>query len=345
MGMKFSFAGFRHGHIHALLNLVKSTPGLEIVGAFEDDLPTCESLEKNKAAVVTHHDFDAMIAETECDAVAVGDYYGRRGALIIKALSAGKHVISDKPICTSADELDQIEAISRSRNLKVGCMFDLRDQPQFICVRSLIQSGRIGEIHAVSFGGQHPLAFNSRPAWYFEAGKHGGTINDIAVHALDLIPWITGHKFKRIVAARCWNALAKRCPHFKDAAQLMLEMDNGAGVMGDVSYFTPDSHGYSLPQYWRMTFWGSEGVIESSCNMQCVFVAINGEIKTREEPLPEGTPGNYLKAFLKDIAGNSEPGDLDTDAVISASRIALLAQKSGDSCDGRQPETFHGNIS
>ncbi len=135
MSMKFAFAGFRHGHIHALLNLVKSTPDMEIVGAFEDDLPTCEALEKNKAAVVTHHDFDAMLAETECD----------------------------------------------------------------------------------------------------EEGKHGGTINDIAVHALDLIPWITGHKFKRIVAARCWNALAKRCPHFKDAAQLMLEMDNGAGVMGDVS--------------------------------------------------------------------------------------------------------------
>ena len=29
--------------------------------------------------------------------------------------------------------------------------------PQVIGVRNLIQAGRIGEVHAIAFGGQHPL--------------------------------------------------------------------------------------------------------------------------------------------------------------------------------------------
>ena len=36
--------------------------------------------------------------------------------------------------------------------------------------------------------------------WYFEDDKHGGTINDIGIHGIDLIPYLTGLSFKRTVA-------------------------------------------------------------------------------------------------------------------------------------------------
>ena len=124
-----------------------------------------------------------MLEETDCDAIAIGDYYAQRGSLIIQALSHGKHVISDKPLCTSLDELDEIERLAAAKSLKVNCMLDMRDSAPFISVRKLIRQGLIGEVHAITFGGQHPLLLGKRPAWYFEPGKHGGTINDIVIHA------------------------------------------------------------------------------------------------------------------------------------------------------------------
>jgi len=36
-------------------------------------------------------------------------------------------------------------------------------------------------------------------------GQPRGTINDIAIHAIDLIPWVTGLRFTRVVAAREWQ--------------------------------------------------------------------------------------------------------------------------------------------
>ena len=182
-----------------------------------------------------------------------------------------------------------------------------------------------------SFGGQHPLLLGTRPDWYFESGKHGGTINDIGIHALDAIPWITGLPFATVQAARCWNAFAPEVPHFEGAAQLMLTLENGAGVMGDVSYMMPDSSGYTLPFYWRMTFWGRKGVLEVAYNQDHVTLALDGEEGVRHEPLLDGDPGGYLRAFLHDIAGTTDVDELDTADSLRAMRTSLLAQHAADS--------------
>jgi predicted dehydrogenase len=240
-------------------------------------------------------------------------------------------VVSDKPLCTRLDELDQIEALSSERGLSTVCMLDMRDGAPARTARALIQGGTIGEVHAVSFGGQHPLLLGSRPAWYFEPGKHGGTINDIGIHALDAIPWITGVPFSAVQAARCWNAFAPAYPHFEGAGQLMLVLENGAGVLGDVSYMMPDSSGYTLPFYWRMTFWGRKGVLEIAYNQDHVTLALDGEKDVRREPLLDGDPGGYLRAFLHDVAGDAGPGELCTADSLRAMRVALLAQQAADS--------------
>ena len=330
MDIKIAFAGLRHPHIFSLYESAQQRADMKVVAVCEDDKDQRANLAVEGKIEITHEAIDQILSEVDCNVVAVGDYYGRRGALVIQALSAGKHVISDKPICTSLDELDTIERLCKEKNLKVGCMLDLRDLPQFIGVRDLVQAGTLGEIHAISFGGQHPLLRSTRPSWYFEPGKHGGTINDIAIHAVDIIPWITGVPFRSLNAARCWNAFATDDPHFKDAAQLMATLENGCGVLGDVSYFMPDSQGYSLPYYWRMTLWGRKGVVETSCLSETISLALDGERAPKQIPLPEANPDGYLNSFIKDIAGTSDAGDLTTETVLKASRISLTIQQAGD---------------
>lgn len=328
MPLKLVFAGFRHGHIYDLYNRAKKHPEIEIVAACEENPDVRREIAKNKLAKITHEDFINMLENVTCDAVAIGDYYARRCHLAITALSYGKHVISDKPICTGLDEFEKISDLANQRELKVGCMLDLRDTPQFRGVREHIH--RIGEIHAISFCGQHPLLHGVRPQWYFEPGKHGGTINDIAIHAMDLIPWLTGNRVAVINAARSWNAFVPNYPHFKDGGQIMLTLDNGCGVLGDVSYFAPDKSGYNLPFYWRTTFWGREGVLETSVTANNVTIALSRTDSYRRVPLPDGNPGGYLTSFLNDISGKSQPTELNTERVLTATRTTLMLQHAAD---------------
>ena len=330
MSIRLAFAGFRHGHIFDLYHRAVKLKEIDVVAACESDQSTVGKIAAQGDVKLTHYNFEEMLESVECDAIAIGDYYSRRGSLIIQALSYGKHVICDKPLCTSLDELNEIEKLSKTKNLKVDCMLDRRDSAQFISVRKLIRQDTIGEVHAISFDGQHPLLLGSRPAWYFEPGKHGGTINDIAIHAIDAIPWITGLRIKKVIAARCWNAFASDFPHFNGAGQFMLTMDNGCGVLGDVSYMAPDSFGYTLPFYWRMTFWGRRGVIETAMTSRNVTLALNGEKGIRLETLSPDNPGGYLRAFIHDIEGNLDQDELCTKDSLRAARNALTIQRAAD---------------
>lgn len=330
MKLKLAFAGFRHGHILSLYELAGRSREIAVVAACEEDEAARQELMARGKVRITHADFGQLLEQVECDAVAIGDCFGRRGSLAIEALSRGKHVISDKPLCTRLDELDRIERLAQERGLRVGCMLTMRDSAPMLGLRALVQEGALGEIHAIAFGGQHPLLRGSRPAWYFEPGQHGGTLNDIGIHAFDAIPWITGLEFATVNAARSWNALVPEFPHFADGAQAMLTLSNGCGVIGDVSYFAPDKAGYSLPLYWRLTLWGREGVAETSATARAVHLALHRDRKLRRRKLPAPREGGYLSAFLRDVAGEPQEGELDTGAVLRAARVALEVQRAAD---------------
>jgi predicted dehydrogenase len=167
-----------------------------------------------------------------------------------------------------------------------------------------------------------------RPAWYFEDGKHGGTINDIGIHAIDLIPWLTGRTIVESVASRTWNARVSQAPHFQECAQIMLALDNGGGVLGDLSYLAPEGVGYSVEPYWRVLVHGDEGSVETHYNAEAVTLAAAGDVK--QVPAESNDPTGCLDAFLDEIAGRPHDGALTTSAVLDASRRSLLIQQAAD---------------
>ena len=325
--MRIAFAGFRHGHILSAYKLARRHPDVEIVAACEDHGPTRASL---KGVDLTHGDYRRMLEDVDCDAVAVGDYYARRGAILIAALEAGRHVIADKPICTRLQELEQIAALASEKHLSVGCQLDLRDSGVVRAGRRVLAEGAIGEVHTVLFTGQHPLRYGTRPGWYFEPGKHGGTINDIAIHAIDAIPWMTGRRFAEAVAARAWNARLAEVPFFQDGAQLLLRLDNDGGAVGDVSYRAPDAAGYALPQFWRFTFHGSDGLLEFGVGQKALQLIGAGEKKPRTIEPDAPTPGGYFESFLREIAGAEGEVSPTTQEVLAAARTTLTIQQAAD---------------
>src|SRR5688572_28262135 len=97
--LRIAFLGFRHGHIMGLYAAARQHPRVQVVAACEEDDATAATLRTDKTVGLTHDSYDSIFSSVDFDAVAVGDYFGRRGELIISALTAGKHAIADKPIC------------------------------------------------------------------------------------------------------------------------------------------------------------------------------------------------------------------------------------------------------
>jgi len=323
--MNLAFAGFRHGHILALYDMALRDTDISVVGCFEENTAEREAVQASKGINFNYSTYEEILADANVEAVAIGDYYGKRGKMVIEALKSGKHVICDKPICTSLEELDEIERLAEETGLKVACMLDLRYMPQVETVKSLIAEGKIGEIVNVSFTGQHCLNYGSRPGWYFEEGKHGGTINDIAIHGVDLIRYITGKNLTKVNCAKTWNAFADKEPAFKDCGQFMAEMEN-ISVMADVSYAAPKCNAM-LPTYWDFYFWGKAGMIHFQLCESVIHLYADGQ-----ETVLEGKPvGNrWLTDFRTEVRGEGLADN--TKQALLSQRQVLLIQKEADKC-------------
>lgn len=324
--MNIAFAGLRHPHIFVLYDMAEQNELYHICGAFEMNAQARVQAKK-RGVVCSYDSYEDLLADETVEAVALGGCYGERGEMAIAALKAGKHVIADKPLCTSLEELDTIESLAKEKGLLVSCMFTMRFEPQVNAVKKLIESGTLGEINNVYFGGQHPLQYGRRPAWYFEEGKHGGVFNDIAIHGIDVLSFALGLEVQQIEAARCWNKYAAAQPQFKDSAQGMLTAKNGAGILLDVSYAIPDGIEFLHPQYWRFQVWGTNGSVSFSLNEKDTYYFVAGDavphVLMAQEP-----PCDYLTDFYHLAQG--EPAVLSPREVFASTRKALELQRFAD---------------
>ena len=325
---KVAFVGLRHGHIVSLYQRIKNDKRFEIVAVCEEDEKAAAEAAANWNIAGTHNSYEKMLNEVEFDILAVGDYYGIRGKRIIAAMKKGKHVIGDKPLCTDLQELAEIRELAEKNALKVGEMLDFRDYAPVRAAKELIDLGAMGEIHAINFGGQHPLNYGTRPWWYFEAGKHGGTINDIAIHGLDVAEYLTGNQITELNAARTWNAFADKEPNFNDSAQAMFTLSNGCGCTADVSYAAPVKFGFDSPFYWRFTIWGTNGVAEFCARDKAVHFYDNNSGEIRTIPPVSKTLSDYLEIFVNELDGKKEA--LGTEHLLNVSEKALKLQAMAD---------------
>lgn len=323
---RVAFAGFEHSHIIGIYNEISQNGLFEAAGAWEPDKKTRTAAEE-KGVVFTHDNFELMLKETDADTVAVGAHYGARGRLVIKALEAGKNVISDKPLCTSLEELETIERIAKEKDLTVCIFLSLRQNPDILGAVTAIKNGVIGKVNNIIFEGEHPLLYGRRPEWYFKEGMHGGVINDIAVHGIDLVRLMTGSNIKKVNAAREWNFFASEKQNFKDSAQFMLTLDSGAGVVADVSYCAPDAYGYTHPSYWHFRVFGSLGMMDFGENIDGVTLyPKEGEITKIEPVKPER---DALSEFLAAVSGEIDRREY-TDNMLEAARQTLIIENSAE---------------
>lgn len=319
--MNLAFAGFRHGHIFGLYKEASLNERVNITGCFEENAEEREKVEKTHGITFNYNSYEEILNDEQVTAIAIGDYYAKRGKMIIEGLKHGKHIICDKPLCIHSEELDEIERLSDEKGLEVCCMLDLRYMPQTLVLKKMIENGELGEVLTISFTGQHFLDYGNRPGWYFEEGKHGGTINDIAIHGIDLLRFITGKNVTYVDCAKCFNAFAEQEKNFKDGGQFMIRMEN-IHVMADVTYSAPKCP--DMPTYWNFVFWGTKGMASFSYKDNLIHI-----YKDKEEIIEcEKCDIDYLNAFIDETEGKDTI--MKTKDILESQRETLMVQKATD---------------
>ena len=150
-----------------------------------------------------------------------------------KSLEAGKHVICEKPLVSSLEELDKLSQISKETGKIIFPVFQYRYGPGFSKLKALIKSGLAGKPLVASL----ETHWNRGKEYYSKAwrgtwkGEQGGAILSHSIHIHDLISMIFGP------VSNVFAKLTTRVNDIEveDCAALSIEMDNGALVASSIT--------------------------------------------------------------------------------------------------------------
>lgn len=125
-------------------------------------------------------------------------------SLALAALEAGKHVICEKPLATSAKDAETLALAARASGRVAAVPFVYRYHPMVREARALIQDGCVGAFQLIHGSYlQDWLLGETDTNWRVDASVGGPSraFADIGSHWCDLVEWVTGERFESVVAS------------------------------------------------------------------------------------------------------------------------------------------------
>lgn len=137
-----------------------------------------------------------MLTSGTIDAVLIATPHFFHTSMGIAALEAGLHVMVEKPLSVHKADCERLIAAHQRPGQVFGAMFQLRTDPVYQQIKSLISSGELGEIRRVLWDCTDWFRTESyyasggwRATW---KGEGGGVLLNQCPHNLDLYQWLFG---------------------------------------------------------------------------------------------------------------------------------------------------------
>jgi scyllo-inositol 2-dehydrogenase (NADP+) len=127
---------------------------------------------------------EALLEDPDVDLVVIAAPNERHAPLAERALEAGKHVVVEKPFTVTTADADRLCGLARRRGLVLTVFQNRRFDGDFLTVRELAASGRLGKLYAFEsrFDRFRP---EPRARWKEQAVPGGGTLYDLGAHLID----------------------------------------------------------------------------------------------------------------------------------------------------------------
>ncbi|ETI69916.1 Gfo/Idh/MocA family protein [Neobacillus vireti] len=204
-------------------------------------------------------DYKTMFAEEAkredgIQAVSIATPNGTHYEITKAALTAGMHVVCEKPLCFTTEEAEELEALAKEKNRIVGITYGYAGHQMIEQARQMIANGDLGEIRIVKMQfahGFHSAAVeegNASTKWRVDPKVAGPSyvLGDVGTHPLFLSEvMLPNFKIKKLMCS-CQSFVKSRAP-LEDNAFTIMEYENGAmGTVWSSCVNAGSMHGHSI---------------------------------------------------------------------------------------------------
>ena len=177
------------------LPALQQVPDFRIVAVCSRRAERAHAAAQKYGATMATTDYRELVERSDVDAVIVATPPHLHHAMTMTTLSAGKHVLTEKPMAkTVAEARDMLKMAERTR---VAAMVnhEFRFLPARAYGKELIQAGYIGEPYSASMSFYRSSLNDPRGVafgWLMEQDKAGGMLGAIGSHHIDSMRWWMG---------------------------------------------------------------------------------------------------------------------------------------------------------
>lgn len=262
-------------------------------------------------------DYGKLLADPEVGAVYIATPNALHTGQVLAAASAGKHVLCDKPLAlTVADARRSIEEC-RAAGVRLGITFQTRNHDGLAEAAQLVRAGAIGKVVAaevtMSAGRNLPQGWRTDPAL---AGL--GTINNIGVHAFDVLRYLIGSEVSEVVA------LTSAEPGFEvdTTALVLLRFASGALAYVNANQSAPHARD-------DIVLYGSEGrILGTNLSRPARDGTLSIITADGEREFPASSHDAYRRtvaAFADAVLSGRDPSPSGEDGLRSVELTAAIA--------------------
>lgn len=248
---------------NAYLPTLKECPFVEVVSLC--DIKPERARRQAERFKVAHHypHLEAMLAGVPFEFLVNLTDMQAHEAINRRAIEAGKHVWSEKPIANSLAAGQKILQQARRKGLRLWGAPITVQSPQFAFMARQLAAGQLGRVAAA-----HAVYGHEGPGWSaFFYEKLGGSMPDLAVYSLTTLTGLLGPA--RSVTAMLSIITPERTVEDKGRIRVevednaMLLLDHGRGVISHVqsgfNYFNPHGHDGRQETRHTLTLVGTAG--------------------------------------------------------------------------------------
>ncbi|MFZ2098400.1 MAG: Gfo/Idh/MocA family oxidoreductase [Anaerolineales bacterium] len=237
--IKFAITGAGFiSKIHA--KALQSLPDVELVALVERFTKTALPF-KDQFGVKNHYKtINDLLEKVDIDALIVGTPNFLHAPQAIAALTAGVHVMVEKPMAMNAREAYLTLEASQKSGALLMVAHCWRFDPEVMWLKDQVEAGRFGKIIRTKGYGVHE---NWGPSGWFTQKKWagGGALADMGVHALDTARFLLGDPLPESVYARIGTYYTK-CD-VDDTGTLLVNWRGGVQSYIEAGWWQPHSDG------------------------------------------------------------------------------------------------------
>jgi predicted dehydrogenase len=249
-----------------------------------------------------HASLDALLADDEVDIIVNLTVHHAHYDVTRRALEAGRHVYSEKPLALTGAEAHELAALAATRGLRLGCSpaTFLGEAQQ--TAAAWVRSGRLGTVRAVY--SEVPWGrierWHPAPAPFYDVG----VLVDVGVYPLTLVTTMLGPA--RSVRAWGWDLMPERTTidgaSFRigspDLIVAAVELDGGAVLRLTTSFYVgPPAKGRG-----SLEFHGDDASLALASHQEFDALVEVGPYGGHYEPVAPVRPAFHGVAWARGVA-------------------------------------------